>query len=83
MDDASGNPQQIGLTANVIDPVAQFNMKTLSFGGVAVHGSMTSAVQLTNIGETARDISNVTITGERFERIFSQESVSRFSGSDG
>jgi hypothetical protein len=70
MDNASGNPQQIGLTANVIDPGAQFEnpntqlvVKTLSFGGVAVNSSKTLPVQLTNIGQTDLDISNVSIAG--------------------
>jgi archaellum component FlaF (FlaF/FlaG flagellin family) len=35
----------------------------LGFGGVAVNGSKTLPVQLTNIGKTALDISNVTIMG--------------------
>ncbi len=70
MDNASGNPQQIGLTANVIDPVAQFTdpvthaiLKTLSFGGVAVNGSKTLPVELTNVGQTALNITNVSIMG--------------------
>ncbi len=70
MDNASGNPQQIGLTANVIDPIAQFTnpvthaiLKTLSFGGVAVNGSKTLPVQLTNVGQTELNITNVSIAG--------------------
>jgi hypothetical protein len=51
------------LTADVIDPVAQFNLKTLAFGPVTVNDTKTIPVQLTNIGDTDLDISNVTITG--------------------
>jgi Abnormal spindle-like microcephaly-assoc'd, ASPM-SPD-2-Hydin len=63
MDNASGNPQQIGLTANVIDPIAQFSPTKLAFGSVLVNGSKTLPVQLTNIGQTALNITNVSITG--------------------
>jgi hypothetical protein len=59
----SAGTQEVSLSGNVIDPVAQFNLKTLAFGPVAVDGSQTLPVQLTNVGQTDLDISNVTITG--------------------
>jgi hypothetical protein len=59
----SAGTQEVSLSGNVIDPVAQFNLKTLAFGPVAVNGSLTLPVQLTNSGQTDLDISNVTITG--------------------
>lgn len=66
----SAGTQEVSLTGNVIDPVVEFInpttqsvMKTLAFGPVAVNGSLTLPVQLTNSGQTDLDISNVTITG--------------------
>jgi len=61
----SAGTQEVSLTASVIDPIAQFNLKTLAFGSVLVNGSRTLPVQLTNIGETDLDINNVTITGAK------------------
>ena len=63
MDQAFGAPQQVSLTGNVIDPVAQFNPTKLSFGTVAVHGSATLPAQLTNSGQTPLDISGIGIGG--------------------
>jgi hypothetical protein len=63
MDNGLGTPQQVNLTGNVIDPVAQFNPTSLSFGSVVVHNSKTLAVQLTNSGQTPLDISNISIGG--------------------
>ncbi|MGA3195792.1 MAG: choice-of-anchor D domain-containing protein, partial [Terriglobales bacterium] len=62
-DNAVGSPQQIALTGNVIDPVAQFNPARLSFGTQAVNSSVTLPVQLTNSGLTPLNISNIGITG--------------------
>ncbi len=63
MDNAVGMPQHVGLTGNVIDPVAQFSPTKLSFGTQAVHSSKTLPVQLTNSGQTPLDISNISIGG--------------------
>ncbi len=63
MDNAVGMPQHVGLTGNVIDPVAQFSPTKLAFGTVTVHSSKTLPVQLTNSGETPLDISNISIGG--------------------
>jgi hypothetical protein len=62
-DNAVGSPQQIALTGNVIDPVAQFNPARLSFGTLAVNSSTTLPVQLTNSGLTPLNISSIGITG--------------------
>ncbi len=63
MDNAVGMPQHVGLTGNVIDPVAQFSPTKLAFGTVTVHSSKTLPVQLTNSGQTPLDISNISIGG--------------------
>ncbi len=63
MDNAVGMPQHVGLTGNVIDPVAEFNPTKLAFGTQAVHSSTTLPVQLTNSGQTPLDISNISIGG--------------------
>jgi len=63
MDNGFGTPQQVNLTGNVIDPVAQFNPSKLSFGTVAVHTGATLPVQLTNSGQTPLDISGISIGG--------------------
>ncbi len=63
MDNAVGMPQHVGLTGNVIDPVAQFSPTKLAFGTQAVGTSTTLPVQLTNSGETPLDISNISIGG--------------------
>jgi hypothetical protein len=63
LDNAAGSPQQVSLTANVINPLAQFQPSSLSFGTVAVNASKTIPVQLTNVGGTDLDVTNVTITG--------------------
>ena len=62
-DNAVGMPQQVELTGNVIDPVAQFSPATLPFGTQTVHSSTTLPVQLTNSGQTPLDISNIAIGG--------------------
>jgi hypothetical protein len=63
MDNGFGTPQQVSLTGNVIDPVAQFSPTKLSFGTHAVNSGTTLPVQLTNSGQTPLDISNVSIGG--------------------
>ncbi len=63
MDNAVGMPQHVGLTGNVIDPVAKFSPTKLAFGTQAVHSSTTLTVQLTNSGQTPLDISGISIGG--------------------
>jgi len=62
-DNASPSPQQVGLTANVINPRASFNPAALRFGTVPVGQSSTKDVTLTNTGTTALDITSISITG--------------------
>ncbi len=63
MDNAVGMPQHVGLTGNVIDPLAQFSPTRLAFGTVTVHSSKTLPVQLTNSGQTPLDIGSISIGG--------------------
>jgi hypothetical protein len=62
-DSAAGSPQQVSLSANVINPQASFNPRSLNFGTVQVDHSSTKNVTLTNTGTTALDITSVNITG--------------------
>ena len=63
-DNASGSPQQVSLTATVINPIPSFNPQLLHFGSVHVGNHSTKNVTLTNIGTTALNISNVNVTGQ-------------------
>jgi hypothetical protein len=62
-DNAAGSPQQVSLSATVINPQAAFNPSSLHFGSVAVGHSSTKQVTLKNPGTTTLDISSVTVTG--------------------
>jgi hypothetical protein len=62
-DGAAGSPQQVSLTANVINPIAGFNRLVLNFGTLKVGTSATKAVTLTNIGTTALNITAISVTG--------------------
>jgi uncharacterized repeat protein (TIGR01451 family) len=62
-DNAAGSPQQVNLTANVIDPVADLSPKPLMFGQHPVSSQTTLPVQLTNGGQTDLTISNIAIAG--------------------
>ena len=62
-DSAVGSPQHVSLTGTVIDPVAKFNPTKLAFGTQPVGSSTTLPVQLTNIGQTPLNISNISIGG--------------------
>ncbi len=57
------SPQEVGLTAYVIDPVAQFNPAKLVFGTNPVNSFTTLPVQLTNTGQTPLNIGSITIVG--------------------
>ena len=63
LDNAVGNPQQVSLTANVIDPVAALSPKPLMFGPHPVNSQTTLPVQLTNSGQTDLTVGNITIGG--------------------
>jgi hypothetical protein len=62
-DNAPGSPQQVGLSAVVINPRPSFNPPSLSFGNVHVGNSLTKDVTLTNTGTTALDITSIGTTG--------------------
>jgi hypothetical protein len=62
-DNAAGSPQQVGLSATVINPRASFNPGSLNFGTVQVGHSSTKNVTLTNTGTTTLDITSVNVTG--------------------
>jgi hypothetical protein len=63
IDSAMSNPQQVALSAYVIDPIAQFSPTKLAFGAQAVNSSTTLPVELTNTGQTPLDIGGIAITG--------------------
>ncbi len=63
-DNAAGSPQQVPLTATVIDPVAQFSPTSLSFGTEKTDsGSSTKSITVTSAGGTSLSITNVAISG--------------------
>ncbi len=62
-DSTISTPHQIGLSAYVIDPVAQFSPTKLAFGTQAVNSSTTLPVTLTNAGQTPLNIGGISITG--------------------
>ncbi|MGA9529398.1 MAG: choice-of-anchor D domain-containing protein [Terriglobales bacterium] len=62
-DSAAGSPQQVSLTANVIDPVATLSPKPLMFGRQAVNSQTTLPVQLSNSGQTDLTVGNIAIGG--------------------
>lgn len=63
-DNAAGSPQQVSMTATVINPIPSYNPPTVHFGSVHVGNHSTKNVTLTNIGTTDLDVSNVSITGQ-------------------
>ena len=64
-DNASGSPQQVSLSATVINPLASYNPKSrmLGFGKVALGNQSMKNVVLTNTGTTALDIASIGVTG--------------------
>ena len=63
-DNASGSPQQVPLSATVINPHANLNPTSLHFGTVQVgQSSAPKDITLTNTGTTALDITSIDITG--------------------
>jgi len=62
-DNASGSPQQVPLSANVINPRASLNPTSLHFLSVQVGESSTKDVTLTNTGTTALNMTSVGVTG--------------------
>jgi hypothetical protein len=64
-DSASGSPQTVGLTAQVIDPVPSLSAASLNFSSVK-DGTKSTAQTLTvkNIGNTPVNFMGVTISGD-------------------
>ena len=62
-DNASGSPQQVGLSATVIDPKARLSTTSLNFATVRVGQSRTKDVTLSNPGKTTLTISSIGIDG--------------------
>lgn len=62
-DNASGSPQQVSLSATVIDPKARLSTTSLNFSTVRVGQSRTKNVTLSNPGKTALSITSIGITG--------------------
>jgi hypothetical protein len=62
-DNAPGSPQQVSLSATVIDPKASLSTMNLNFATVPVGQSRTKNVTLSNPGKTALTITSIGITG--------------------
>jgi Abnormal spindle-like microcephaly-assoc'd, ASPM-SPD-2-Hydin len=64
MDNAPGSPQQIGLTAQVIDPLALPSLTNWNFGTQKVGTSSTAkVVTLSNPGLTALTVNSIALSG--------------------
>jgi hypothetical protein len=63
IDNAPGSPQQVSVSATVIDPRADFSPASLHFFSVQIGQSPTKSTTLSNPGSTALDISSISITG--------------------
>jgi uncharacterized repeat protein (TIGR01451 family) len=62
-DNASGSPQQVSISANVINPQAGFSPTSVNFGTIKVGHSSTKNVTLTNTGTTTLTITSIGIIG--------------------
>jgi uncharacterized repeat protein (TIGR03803 family) len=60
---ANTTPLQVSLTANVINPVAQFSPHIDRFAPQSVNTPATNTVQLTNTGQTNLNVGNMAIGG--------------------
>jgi sugar lactone lactonase YvrE len=65
-DSATGSPQQVPLTAQVIDPQATLSTYSLNFGTQKEHTTSTKTVTLTNTGYTPLDLTSIAISGGSF-----------------
>jgi hypothetical protein len=63
MDNAANSPQQVTLTAQVMDPIASYNPSVLSFGTQKVKTATTETITLTNIGATVLNLNGMAVTG--------------------
>ena len=62
-DNAAGSPQQVSLSATVINPQATFRPSSLGFGTVKIGHSSTQNTTLTNTGTTNLNITSIGLTG--------------------
>ncbi len=62
-DNASGSPQVVPLSANVINPGISFKPSALNFGTVKVGTTVTQSIQLSSSGSTPLAVSGITIGG--------------------
>jgi CSLREA domain-containing protein len=63
-DNAAPSPQQVPVSATVIDPVAQFSANTISFGTAKTNSaSVTKSITLSNPGGTSLSITGYAFTG--------------------
>jgi trimeric autotransporter adhesin len=63
MGNAPGNPQTVMMSATVINPQANFNPPSLSFGTQTVNTSVTKTITLSNPGATALSTTGMSVTG--------------------
>ena len=63
MSNAPGSPQQIALSAIVINPQASFSSTTLQFGTIKHATSSTMSLTLTSTGSTPLLLSGISLTG--------------------
>jgi hypothetical protein len=65
-DSATGSPQQVPLTALVIDPQATLSTYSLNFGTRKEHTTSIKTVTLTNTGYTPLSLTSIAISGGSF-----------------
>ena len=63
MDNAPGNPQNVALSALVINPQASLSATNLNFGTQTVNTSATKTVTLKNTGTTSLSLTGMSLTG--------------------
>jgi hypothetical protein len=62
-DNSPGSPQQVSLSANVINPIAWVSPIALNFGTIRVGSSSMKSVQLINKGSTDLKVKAIEVTG--------------------
>jgi hypothetical protein len=62
-DNAAGSPQEVSISANVINPEGSFNPTSLLYGPIKVGKNRTLETVFSNTGTTTLNIDSITITG--------------------
>ena len=62
-DNATGSPQSVPITANILDPLISLSSSSMSFGNVTHLTSAAKTVTVKNTGLTALTLSGLSITG--------------------